>query len=212
MKLTISARWFGNLNRAHQHLPQLLGFVQWDHVPNEHNSLLTLRFPIYREHSRWELWTFQQATINYQIFSITASFFGRRPSCSCLVKLWHNLGDCMYILIIIKMKILVLVEWSYRSSQSCWVLNIEWLTYFEHTVQSRLKTGLIPVVHYSFIVIDNCCIYQVTIRSYPQPAKVFSIKPPKACCKYFTPWGHHVEVNPNTSRSWEMGTFNMLQS
>ena len=46
----------------------------------------------------------------------------------------------MNILLSIKVKILVLAKWSYRSSlpQSCWLLNMEWLAYFEHVVQFLL--------------------------------------------------------------------------
>ena len=42
----------------------------------------------------------------------------------------------MNILFIIKVNIFMLMKWSYRSSQICWVLNLEWLSYFEHVVQS----------------------------------------------------------------------------
>ena len=37
---------------------------------------------------------------------------------------------------IINVKILVLIKWSYRSSQLCWLLNLVWLACFEHVVQS----------------------------------------------------------------------------
>jgi hypothetical protein len=37
-------------------------------------------------------------------------------------------GAHMNIAFIKKMKILELIEWSYRSSQLCWLLNLAWLT------------------------------------------------------------------------------------
>ena len=43
-------------------------------------------------------------------------------------------------LFITKVKIYVLIEWSYRSSQLCRRLNIGWLSCFEHVVQSFLPT------------------------------------------------------------------------
>jgi hypothetical protein len=39
-------------------------------------------------------------------------------------------------------KILVLINCSYKSPQSCWRLSLEWLTYSEHVVQSLLDTHL----------------------------------------------------------------------
>jgi hypothetical protein len=74
----------------------------------------------------------------------------------------------MNILFIIKMKILVLVKWSYKFPQSCWILSLEWLASFEHTVQSLWNTCLyectmhldLLVIHYNikhakFIIIDQ---------------------------------------------------------
>ena len=43
----------------------------------------------------------------------------------------------MNILIIIKVKILFLIEWSERAPQLCCILSLEWLTNFEQEVQSR---------------------------------------------------------------------------
>ena len=45
----------------------------------------------------------------------------------------------MNILYIIKVKILVLFKWSYRSPQLCWLLNLKWLAYFEHVIQSLFE-------------------------------------------------------------------------
>jgi len=44
----------------------------------------------------------------------------------------------MDLLVIIKVKVLVLIKWSYRSPQLCWLLNWECLGYFEHLVQRFL--------------------------------------------------------------------------
>ena len=75
-----------------QNITQLLGCVPREHVPHMHNSPLVLGVPIYGEHSCYELWTFQQATIIYHKFLTTTSFFVKKPSCSCLVLL-HCLQD-----------------------------------------------------------------------------------------------------------------------
>ena len=48
----------------------------------------------------------------------------------------------MLILFIIKVKLLVLIKWSCRSPESCWLLSPEWLAYFDHVIQSVLDTGL----------------------------------------------------------------------
>ena len=40
----------------------VLGYVPWDHVSHEHNSLLNPGFPILGEHLGCVLLTFQQAT------------------------------------------------------------------------------------------------------------------------------------------------------
>jgi hypothetical protein len=53
-----------------------------------------------------------------------------------------NVGAYMNILFIIKLKILVLIKWSYSSPQSRWLLNLEKLANFEHVVQSLLTTCL----------------------------------------------------------------------
>ena len=45
-------------------------------------------------------------------------------------------GAHVNILFLIKVKVLVLLKWSYRPSQLCQVLSLEWLVYFEHIVQS----------------------------------------------------------------------------
>ena len=41
----------------------------------------------------------------------------------------------MDILLIIKVKILMLVKWSYMFPYSYWLLSVEWLAYFEHIVK-----------------------------------------------------------------------------
>ena len=46
------------------------------------------------------------------------------------------------ILFIIKVKILMFIEWPYRSPRLCWVLSLEWLLYFEHVIQSIGNTCL----------------------------------------------------------------------
>ena len=42
---------------------------------------------------------------------------------------------------------LVFIKWSYklRSLQSCWLLNLEWLAYFERLVQSPLNICVMPI-------------------------------------------------------------------
>ena len=57
----------------------------------------------------------------------------------------------MNILFIIKVKILMLVRWSYRSPQSCELLNLAWLAFFEHIFQSLLNTCLSNVGYLSSI-------------------------------------------------------------
>ena len=49
-------------------------------------------------------------------------------------------GAHIDILFIIEVKIVMLIKWSYRSPQSCSLLNLEWSVYFEHAVHSHLKT------------------------------------------------------------------------
>ena len=44
------------------------------------------------------------------------------------------------VLFIVKMKILVLIRWSYRFFKSCWLLNVERLSCFAYIVQSLLNT------------------------------------------------------------------------
>jgi len=53
-------------------------------------------------------------------------------------------GDYMNMLSS-KVKILFLIKWSDRSSQLCWLMRLEWLTNFEHVVQSLLNTFLFGV-------------------------------------------------------------------
>jgi len=48
-----------------EHFTHLLGYVLWDQVPNEHNSLSILGFPVYGEHSNCVLWTFRQVDVDY---------------------------------------------------------------------------------------------------------------------------------------------------
>ena len=49
----------------------------------------------------------------------------------------------MNILFIVKLKILWVINWSYRSPpQLCWLLSLEGSTHFEHIVQSLLNTSL----------------------------------------------------------------------
>ena len=42
----------------------------------------------------------------------------------------------MHILFNIKVKILMLIKWSYWSLQLCWLLNLDWSPYSGHVVQS----------------------------------------------------------------------------
>ena len=49
-------------------------------------------------------------------------------------------GTHTNIVFIIKVKILVLIKCSYKFSQSCWLLSLEWLSYFEHIFQSHSNT------------------------------------------------------------------------
>ena len=51
-----------------------------------------------------------------------------------------NCGADMIILFIMKVKILVLMKWSYRYPQLCWLLNLKRLSCFEHVVQSISDT------------------------------------------------------------------------
>ena len=53
-----------------------------------------------------------------------------------------NSGAYMNILIIIKVKILVLIQWSYTFPQSRRRINLKRSAYFEHVVQSLLNTCL----------------------------------------------------------------------
>ena len=46
---------------------------------------------------------------------------------------------CLNILFVIKVKSLVLIKWSYMAPQWCWLLSLEWSSYFEHAVQPFLK-------------------------------------------------------------------------
>jgi hypothetical protein len=48
----------------------------------------------------------------------------------------HVFGAHMNISFIIKVKIFVLIKWSYRSPRFYWLLSLEWLSYSEHRVQS----------------------------------------------------------------------------
>ena len=45
----------------------------------------------------------------------------------------------MNVVVIIKVKILTINSWSYKSIQFCWILNLEWLPYFEHIIQSLFE-------------------------------------------------------------------------
>ena len=49
----------------------------------------------------------------------------------------------MNILFIKKVKILVLINWSYVSTQSCWLLYQGWLACFEHIVQYSFMLVLV---------------------------------------------------------------------
>ena len=40
----------------------------------------------------------------------------------------------MNIFYIVKVKILVLIKWYIGPPQSCWLLNLEWWTNFEHII------------------------------------------------------------------------------
>ena len=62
-----------------------------------------------------------------------------KPSCA-YSHLPHNCLRSYEYIIIIKAKIHVLIKWSYRSPLPYWILNLEWLTYFEHKIQSLLNT------------------------------------------------------------------------
>ena len=52
---------------------------------------------------------------------------------------------CVNILSIVKVKIIMQVIWSYRSPQLCWLLSLEWSSYFEHAIQSLLNTYLFGI-------------------------------------------------------------------
>ena len=68
------------------------------------------------------------------------SFEGWLQGCHCeIFDLYLQNDHCgahMSILFIIKVNFLFLIKRSYRFPQSCWILNLEWLTNFEHVVQS----------------------------------------------------------------------------
>ena len=60
-----------------QVITQLLGCILLGQVLGENNSPLIMGFPDYGEHSSCTMWS----------FLITDSFFGKRPSSSCLIML-----------------------------------------------------------------------------------------------------------------------------
>ena len=65
----------------------------------------------------------------------------RCESKSCLIATFLVIfGVRMIILFIVKMKILQVVEWSYTSSQLCWLLQVERLINCDHGVQSLSNT------------------------------------------------------------------------
>ena len=66
----------------------------------------------------------------------------------------------MNILFIIKVMILVDMKWSYRFPQLCELLNLEWLTYFEHVVQSFQK--------HVYFERSTCIVLRSTLISYYQ--------------------------------------------
>jgi hypothetical protein len=47
----------------------------------------------------------------------------------------------MNILLLIEAKILLFIKWSFVSPQLCRLLSLQWLTWFEHGVQSLLSTS-----------------------------------------------------------------------
>ena len=49
----------------------------------------------------------------------------------------------MNILFIIKVKILVLIKWSYRSSQSCWLLSLEQFSYYKPSFNTCLLVSIV---------------------------------------------------------------------
>lgn len=54
----------------------------------------------------------------------------------------------MYILCIAKVKILRVIQWSYRLPQLCSLLRLEWLISFEHVIQSLFNTSFwCPFLH-----------------------------------------------------------------
>ena len=55
----------------------------------------------------------------------------------------------MNIVLIIRVKIIVLLKWLYRSPQLCSLLNLEYLTTFEHVVQSLISTCLRPIPNHT---------------------------------------------------------------
>ena len=58
----------------------------------------------------------------------------------------HTFQTYVDILFIAKVKILLLIKWSYKfNSQLCCLLNLEWSTRFELVVQSFLDTCLFDV-------------------------------------------------------------------
>jgi hypothetical protein len=52
-----------------------------------------------------------------------------------------NFGTPLNIVFTIRVKILVLIKWSHTSPQLSGLLRLEWLSYFEHVVQSLLNTS-----------------------------------------------------------------------
>ena len=46
----------------------------------------------------------------------------------------------------VNVKILMLIKWLNRYSQLCWLLSLEWLSYFEHVVHSLLNTYLLVFI------------------------------------------------------------------
>ena len=66
--------------------------------------------------------------------------------CRCFSS-WFS--ELMSILFIIKLKILMLDKWMYRSPQLCWLLSLEWLLYFEHAIQAFLSTCLFGMCSWS---------------------------------------------------------------
>ena len=125
--------------------------------------------------------------------------------------------ECLFI---------VLKKWSYRSPQSCWLLNLEWLRYFEDVVQSFFKTRVFLVTFLTstldhtpliYRCPDYCCVqYRHTYLNgsiWVLLATLFFMRRPPNSCRGFLGIGCcKGRCGPQGSgelfgwpRSWELG-------